>query len=147
MPQLNARSDLYDNLTDVTGGIDMDNVTGLSTRPKIIINGREFSDDGGEFASGTLDLERETYRMDTRHTDVYRDDRFVIEATFVMVDQDDDSTARQILDEIDRVLINYTRTLGHKYEYEMMYEVFSDRGTVEFEIDFVMIARIVDVTA
>lgn len=146
MPELNARSDLRTNLIDATDGIDMDNVTALSTRPKILINGNDASDSGGSYESGTLNLMTETYRRERKHTDVYRDDRFVIEATFKMVDQDNDTIAREILDEIDRVLIGYSRTLGHKYEYEMMYDVVADRGTIEFEVDFVMIARIVDVT-
>lgn len=144
---LRGRADLVTNLTDETNGIDMSNVTSLSTRPKILVNGNDASDTGGSYVSGTLDLEREIYRPDRLAT-VYRNERYVIPATFKIVDQSSETNFREIMEEIDLVLTTYSLDQTHSYVYEFSIDnVIADRGEILAELSFVMTKKFVDVTA
>lgn len=139
---IRGRADLRSNLIDETDGIDMSNVTTLSTRPKIIINGNTSSDSGGSFSAGTLDLLREIYQRIVVN-EYYRHERYVVPATYKIVDQSSETTAKEILEEIDRVLRLYTLDNSHEYEYEMSYEVTTDRGEILATVSFVLIKKYV----
>lgn len=142
MMTLRGRKDLRDNLIDETDGIDMANVTSLSTRPKILINSNSSSDSGGAYESGTLDLLRELYQRIVVN-DYYRHERYVIPATYKLVDQSSETNAKEILEEIDNVLRVYTLDSSHSYDYEMSYEVTADRGEILATVSFVMIKKYV----
>lgn len=147
MASFRAITDLQTNLTHATNGILASNLTNFSERPKVMIENRDGSDSSGSKVSGIVNLITELYNG-KRIAGVYRDERYVISATYKVAGQQGDNNAKQVLEEIDRVLEAYNETAGHEYFYEFSYEKISVDGTdlLEFEIDFVL-TKTVDVTA
>ena len=98
--------------------LDMTNVTALTNRPIIRLAGLD--DTAGDAESGELIIEKETYRP-IPLTLILRHQRAVLPATYTYAGSSE-TTFKEVVEEIDRLLRVENKSTTRAYIYEMEYD-------------------------
>ncbi len=122
--------------TVIEADITMANITALTNKPIIRLAGG--SDVGtGDIASGELILEREIYKQGFSNLD-FRDERYTIPATLTLEGQTSDTTFKEYIVELARIIDAKNKLAGHTYNYVMEYEWDTNINIPVAHLTFIM---------